>query len=297
MQSTSIQLRSFSRYFVCLLFFSFLFTTTPLAQTNDGPSIPVSFRCENHSIKGIFFPAINASGTHTAILLHGFPSVQGDLFGLGEALSKAGIHALTFSYTGIHESEGIHTYAGVFLDIKAAIAFLAESDLSTKYMIDTSRIVLIGHCYGGAMALNYAARHSEIRRVIALEPVQPGEFARMYLQNNELASAMDSVFDGLMRPNGPVNFKGREDLRKTVQNSEPYDLTLIAPKIADREILLITGWDDYVTMTEAHHLPFYRSLKKAGATHVEFVGFHTNHGFRGVREDMARAVIRWIFSK
>lgn len=297
MLPASIQTRSFLVYLAWLLLFSFSFTSSSLAQTSDGSSIPVSFRCEDHSVKGLFFPASNASSAYTAILLHGFPPGQGDLFGLGEALSKAGIHALTFTYTGTYESEGIHTYAAALLDIKAAIAFLAASDLSTKYKIDTSRIVLIGHCYGGAMALNYAARHSEIRRVIALEPVQPGEFARLYLQNNKMAAAMDSVFDALKRPNGPVNFQGSEDLRKTVQNPAPYDLLLIAPQIADREVLLVTGWDDYVTTTEAHHLPFYRSLKKAGAAHIKFVGFHTNHGFRGVREAMAGEVIRWIVSK
>jgi pimeloyl-ACP methyl ester carboxylesterase len=219
------------------------------------------------------------------------------MFGLGDALSKSGINALTFTYTGAHSSEGILTYAGALVDIKAAIEFLATSDLTTKYQVDTSRIVLIGHCYGGAMALNYAARHPEIQRVIALEPVQPGEFAKEYLRNPRMAAMMDSSFDALKRPNGPINFRGKQDLEESVQNSNLYDLILNAPKLSDRDILLVTGWDDPVTTTEAHHLPFYRTIKKAGASQIRLVAFHTNHGFRGVREDLAREVIRWIVSK
>jgi len=166
-----------------------------------------------------------------------------------------------------------------------------------QYNIDTSRIILIGHCYGGSMALNYAVRNPNIRRVIALEPSEPGEFSRQYLNNKKLAAVMDSVFDAQMQPNGTVNFRGKEDLIEQVLDPIQYDLVLNAPKIADRDILLVTGWDDPITMTEGHHIPFYRALKKAGAIQVKFVAFQTNHGFKNVQTEMTTEVIQWILSR
>jgi hypothetical protein len=61
--------------------------------------------------------------------------------------------------------------------------------------------------------------------------------------------------------------------------------------------LLVTGWNDYLTTTEGHHIPFYRALKKAGASHVKFIAFQTNHGFNNVQNEMRAEVIQWILSK
>lgn len=284
-----------------ILFWFFVFSSVlvqqSFAQTSEVTPMPVNIPCEDHNIKGLFYPGNSNAGSYTAILLHGFPSELGDLFGLGESLSKAGVHALTFTYSGVQPSGGIQTYAGPITDISAVIVYLGQSEMMKKYNIDTSRIVLIGHCYGGSMVLNYTMRNPQIKRVIALEPAEPGEFSRQYLNNKIIAANLDSVFDAQMQPNGPVNFGGKEDLRKQVQDTTPYDLVLNARIIADRDIFLVTGLDDFLTTTEGHHIPFYRALKKAGATHVKFVALQTNHGFKGVKEEMTTEVIKWILSR
>lgn len=278
-------------------FLSFVVLHPSFAQKGEVFPVQVSFKCEGSTLKGLFYPAIKNTNAYTAILLHGFPSGQGDLFGLGEALSKVGVHSLTFTYSGVYPSEGIHTYAGPLKDISAAIGFLCQSEMMKEYNVDSSRIILIGHCYGGSMALNYAMRNPQIKRLIALEPAEPGEFSRQYLNNKKMAATLDSVFDAQMQPDGPVNFRGKIDLRKEVQDPTPYDLVLNAPKIADRDIFLVTGLDDFLTTTEGHHIPLYRALKKAGASHVKFTAFQTNHGFQDVKEEMTTEVIKWIRSR
>jgi len=297
MRNSNIQIIVKSVIVFWFFAFSFVLVHQSFAQSVEVTPMSVNIPCEDHIIKGLFYPGNKNAGTYTAILLHGFPSDLGDLFGLGESLSSAGIHALTFTYSGILPSEGINTYAGAFKDIRAAILFLGQSEIMRRYNIDTSRIILIGHCYGGSMALNYAVRNPNIRRVIALEPSEPGEFSRQYLNNKKLAAVMDSVFDAQMQPNGTVNFRGKEDLIEQVLDPIQYDLVLNAPKIADRDILLVTGWDDPITMTEGHHIPFYRALKKAGAIQVKFVAFQTNHGFKNVQTEMTTEVIQWILSR
>jgi pimeloyl-ACP methyl ester carboxylesterase len=267
------------------------------SQTNEEVPVPVSFQSEGHAVKGLFYPGSMKEGRYTAILLRGFPGGEGDVIGMGQSLSNAGINALTFNYSGTFKSEGVQSFETPLKDIKSAFDFLRQPDMMLKYHIDTTRIILIGYCYGGSMALNYAARHPEIRRVIGLVITEHGEFAREYLRNKEMAMTFDSLFDSFKQPNGPVNFQGKEELKKLAQNPAPYDMVLNAPKIADRDILLVTAWDDFITMTEMHHLPLYRALKKAGAAHVRMVAYQSNHSLRNVREELANELVRWIQSE
>jgi len=297
MKHRNIQIIVKSIILSCFIAFSFVLVQPSFAQTNDITPFSINIPCEGHYIKGLFYPGNKNVNSCTVILLHGFPSNLGDLFGLGESLSRAGINALTFTYSGIQPSGGINTYAGALMDIRAAIVYLGQSEIMKPYNIDTSRIILIGHCYGGSMVLNYAIRNLNISRVIALEPSDPGEFSRQYLNNKKLAANLDSVFDAQMQPIGSVNFRGKEDLREQVQDPKQFDLVLNAPKIADRDILLVTGWNDNITTTEGHHIPFYRSLIKAGASNVKFVAFQTNHGFKNVQKEMTTEVIQWILSR
>lgn len=268
-----------------------------LSQTKEEAPVSISFQCEGHSVKGLFYPSTAKTSSFTVILLRGFPGSEGDVLGLGQSLSKAGLNALTFNYSGTFKSDGFQSFETPFKDIKAAFHFLRQPDMILKYQIDTSRIILIGYCYGGSMALNYAVRHAEIRRVVALVMTEHGEFAREYLRNKQTALMLDSAFEAMKQPNGPVNFLGKEELKKLAQNPTPYDMVLNAPKIADRDILLVTAWDDFVTMTEKHHLPLYRALKEAGAVHVKIVAYESDHSLKNVREDLANELIRWIQSK
>jgi pimeloyl-ACP methyl ester carboxylesterase len=276
---------------------SLLTASLSVSQTDPGVPIPISFSSEGHSVKGLFYSGDTRGSSYTVILSRGFPGSEGDVLGLGQSLSNAGMNALTFNYSGTFGSEGVQSLESSLKDLQAAIEFLRQPEMVQKYQIDTTRIVLVGYCYGGSMVLNYAVRHPEIRRVVALVLTEHGEFVREYLRNKQLAVMLDSTFDALRRPNGPVNFGGREELKKFAQNPAPYDMVLNAPKIADRDILLVTGWDDFVTMTEAHHLPLYRALKKAGASHVTFVAFQTDHAFRNVRDQLAAELVRWLQSK
>jgi dienelactone hydrolase len=277
--------------------FSLLTASHSLSQTNPGVPIPISFSSEGHSVKGLFYSGATSGSSYTVILSRGFPGSEGDVLGLGQSLSNAGLNALAFNYSGTFGSEGVQSLESSLKDIQAAIEFLRQADMVQKFHIDTTRIILVGYCYGGSMVLNYAVRHPDIRRVVALVLTEHGEFVREYMRNKQLAAMLDSAFDALRRPNGPVNFDGREQLKELAQDPTPYDMVLNAPQIADRDILLVTGWDDFVTMTEAHHLPLYRALKKAGASHVTFVAYQTDHTFRNVRDQLAADLLRWLRSK
>jgi pimeloyl-ACP methyl ester carboxylesterase len=261
---------------------------------NPNQPIPITFESQGNTLNGMFFEAKKSENIFTFILLHGFPGNEKDVLGLGQKLSFAGINVLTFNYSGTHHSEGEFSMENSLKDIKSAYDYIQQADTRVRFQIDTGRIILGGYSYGGGMALIYSAQHPEIRRVISISGTDHGEFAREYNQNPDFAQIMDSLFDELKAPKGPVNFDGRESLKKLAENPDPVDLRLNADKLAKSYILLTGALDDKQVTVENHLLPFYRDLKKAGADKVTFIMFQSDHSYKNVRDELASQIVQWI---
>lgn len=271
-----------------------IFVAPSYSQTVIRSPVDTVFQSMGHSLKAKFFLGNEADSVPTVILLHGFPAGPGDVLGLGAKLAKAGISVLTFNYSGTHQSEGEHSMENALIDIHAAYVFLHQQEIVRRYHVDTNRIVLAGWCYGGGMALTYASQHPEIRSVISIAGTDHGEFARQYSRNPQMAQAMDSTWDKLRAPAGPIKFDGSLGFKRLVANPDPYDLRLSARALASLNILLVGGWEDELVTIDNFLLPLYRSLKAAGAGKTRFVVYHTDHYFRNVREELAAELIRSI---
>lgn len=57
-------------------------------------------------LKGKFYKAAGDDNKPVVILLQGSPGNTFDVLGLGRALSMSGINAMTFNYSGSHQSTG-----------------------------------------------------------------------------------------------------------------------------------------------------------------------------------------------
>lgn len=273
---------------------SLLVLSSSFGQTVTRAPDDITFQSEGRSLKGKFYQGATTGPALTLILLHGFPGNPQDVLGLGQKLATAGINVLTFNYSGTHKSEGKFTMSNTLTDIQAAYDFLHQSDIVQRFHVDTSQVVIGGHSYGGGMALTYTSRHPEIRRVISIAGNDHGAFAREYLRNPQMAQSMDSLFDRLKTPDGPINFEGHGALKELAANPTPFDLLLSANDLAARDILLVGAWDDAQVTIEQVLLPLYRALKKAGASKIRFATLHTDHSFRNVREELATELVRWL---
>jgi dienelactone hydrolase len=262
-----------------------------------GQPVSVSFNSDGFALKGGFYPAEGKGPFATVLLLQGFPGNEGDLLGLAERISASGMNAFTFNYRGIHKSEGRYSLENTIGDIQAALEYLHTVETIREFNIDTSDIILCGYSYGGGMALTFAASHSEIRRIISIAGTDHGEFIREYLRKESMAAMINEMFDELKAPEGPVRFDGHVALQELIDNEDVYDLRLSAPKLADRDILLIGGWEDVNITIENHLLPLYRALRKENAPSVEFIVYHTDHSFKNAREKLAEDIIEWINNK
>ena len=103
------------------------------------------------------------------------------------------------------------------------------------------------------------------------------------------------------RPEGvrrsPDDFKsvlGRESHKWLLERKNEYDLISHARALAEKEILLIGGWQDRTATIEHYVLPLYRSLQKSGAENLKIIVYETDHSFKNVRDTIASEIISWI---
>jgi len=183
--------------------------------------------------------------------------------------------------------------------VHAVYEFIHRSENIAKFKIDTTNIYLGGYSYGGGMAITYAANHPEISAVFSIAGGDHGEILREYLRNPEFAKMLDNMFERLKAPTGPVRFAEgalpKEIAEKGLAKLEPtLYLRKCAPLLAQKDILLIGGWDDNLGSIENNVLPLYRALKKANAQDVKILAFQDNHAFGDVRTELANVIIEWI---
>lgn len=278
-----------------LIFLLFLIVLYQSVSTAQNP-VDISFQSLGNTLKGKFYAGNSDTAMHTIILLHGFPGNETDVLGLGKKISQSGFNVLTFNYSGTHGSEGRFALDTALWDIKAAFDFVNSAEVVTRFHIDSTKLILGGYSFGGGMALTYAASHPEVHRVFSIAGTDHGEFAREYKTNQDMASQLDSDFEKLKRPDGPINFDGKYALKRLVNNVSNFDLRLVVPKLASRNILIIGGWDDLNITIENHLIPLYRMLKKSNAPHVKLIAFQADHSFRNVRNELATELVRWIQS-
>lgn len=289
MRYRPIELHKFHNFLI--MFLGTLFFSGGIV--NSEP-ISINFGSHGYVLRGKFYRAEGKGPFPTVLLVQGFPGNDEDVLGLGQRISASGMNAFTFNFRGTHASEGEFTLEGSVEDIRVAFEYLHEEEVAGKFKIDTSNIVLCGYSFGGGMSLTSAANHPEIRRIISIAGTDHGEFAREYLRNESMAKILNESFDEMKAPEGSVRFDGRGTLQKLVDSVDLYDLRISAPKLADREILLIGGWDDMNVTIEHHLLPLYRALRKENGRNVEFIAYRTDHSFSNVREKLAEDIRGWI---
>ena len=281
--------------------FVFFLAFLAAAQAQAVTAKDIAIDNDGVLLKGKFYVCEGAGPFPTVLLLHGFPGNETDVLGLGARLAAAGINALTFNYSGTHQSQGLMSMDHAQNDIRAAFGFLRRPENIALYKIDADRIILGGFCFGGGMALGYASGRPEITAVFSIAGNDHGEFFREYARNPQMKKMIDEDFDALAAPGGTVRFVPG-DLPKEIfatgtdRLNPIFDLRKCAPGLAQKDILLVGGWNDRQVAIEKIVLPFYRALEKAAAKNVKIVAFQDDHYFKDSREELAATLIEWLHS-
>jgi dipeptidyl aminopeptidase/acylaminoacyl peptidase len=256
--------------------------------------VSVEIMSEGACVRGRFFSAVEMTPAPTLLLVPGWPGNPDDVLGLGALLAQKGVNICMFNPRGLHNSEGIASHANTLQDIAAAWHWLQQADVQRRFRVDTTRLVLGGHSYGGGMAMAYAAQDSSVRRVISIAGNDHGEFARELQRNSTFTEGIRRMLLSTRIPNGPARFDVEAGLKELVENQGIYGLRENAANLSDRSILLLGGWEDEQVTIDQFMLPLYRALRSAGAARVTFLVYHTDHDFINVRHQLASDISNWI---
>jgi pimeloyl-ACP methyl ester carboxylesterase len=252
----------------------------------------VEFSSSGSRIKGYFFPGSIKPIIATVIFLQGFPGVEGDEL-ICERLAQGCVNVLTFNYRGTFRSEGHFSFPNAIADVGAALRFVKESQTVDTYHIDPNKIILGGWSFGSGIVPVGAAQHPDIKKIFLISGRDFCKEALKIKQDPEYAKKVTANLETIRSPKGPVLF--RDDLlTDLIDNRAIFDIDYLSPLLKDRDILLISGWDDSVTAIEDNILPFYRSLIKNCANKVKIEAIQDDHEFLHSRDRLVEIIMDWL---
>jgi pimeloyl-ACP methyl ester carboxylesterase len=285
-----------SRVFRIILLFV-IFQAT--AQSQDTPPADITIERDGIQLKGKFYVSEGSGVFPTVILLQGSPGNETDVIGIGKQLSLSAINAITFNYSGTFKSGGKTSQQNSERDIMAAYKYLHNPDNIVRFKIDTANIILGGWSYGGGMAMTYSIKHPEITTVFTIAGVDWGWYYEEYIRNPEFKKTTDAGMLKMSAMTDQIRFDDGampDEITKDgiIRLDSAYFLIRSAAKLADKDILIICGWDDTYASMENIILPVYRALKKADSKNISIIAFQDTHYFRNNRSEVAQAIIKWI---
>ena len=273
-----------------------IFLTIYLPSFSQEPE-DITIERDSVILKGKFYKAAGDDNKPVVILLQGSPGNTYDVLGLGRALSMSGINAMTFNYSGSHQSTGTFSFLNCQADIGATFGFLHRPDVIGKFRIDTTAIILAGYSFGGGMATAYAIRHKEINELISIAGVDWGIFFDLYRSDPEMKRMLDSSIDNAIAA-GIFRFETGylpKDIGSGQRVLDPSFYTVKnAASLADKYLLIICGLNDTNITMEEYILPLYNALQDAKARNVQLSPFEDDHTFSLSREKISQTICDWV---
>lgn len=225
-------------------------------------------------------------GPHpVVVLLHGFPGNDNQL-DLAQALRRAGHASVVFHYRGSWGGPGAWSWSNGLADA-AAVVDAVRRDAR----FDPARIVLVGHSYGGFVALHTAAADPGVRAAVSIAGFDFGVAQR---ESAADPAARLRYRDAWSRQLGALaGTSGEALVEEMLHAGEEWSLPTIAPRLAGRPVLLVGTGRDLVTPAAVHHAPVADALRAHGAL-LEDTVFDTDHALSDHRIRLARRLLSFL---
>jgi alpha/beta superfamily hydrolase len=255
----------------------------------------ITFDSWGSKIHGCLYKSGSKASSPLVILFPGFIGSNGDPLGLAGKLKSAGFHTFTFNYRGIRKSGGIFLPENSLQDGVNSIRYLKTAEISRKYNIDTTQIVLVGYSWGGSVALLSALRFASITTIVSIATTDFKVFADILEENEDFRKKHQAYLDKIMSNSSLMrSLGGRASHEWIMEHKQNYDLKKHAVELSGKKILLVGGWMDMKAPVEIHLIPLYRAMQKNNSGNVKINIYDTDHSFKNVGEQLYRDIIAWI---
>jgi uncharacterized protein len=297
----SVLLTSLLHVTSCLALSLFFVVTAHAGQGDPSPTLKppaameeVAITSHGSRINAIVYLAAGG-GTHPVVVfLHGYPGNEKNL-DLAQAVRRAGYHAVYFDYRGMWGSGGTFSFARGLEDAAAVLAWVRTPSNAAKYRFDLRRIALVGHSYGGWVALMTAGREPRPLCVAALAAWNLGWAGQRFSTHpDERASNLDYFRVTTDPAGGPVRAVALDLLNAMASHATEWDYVSQARAIGDRATLLVAAKRDSPDEDVAMHERMARAVRDAGSKHVTLLTYDDDHPFSSHRLALADQLTRWL---
>ncbi len=183
----------------------------------------MTVQCRGRQLLGALYRGAGVGPRPSAILVHGLPGVEKNL-DVAYALRDAGWNCLYFHYRGSWGSEGTFTLEGCPDDLLAVTDWITEQPC-----VDSDRLALVGHSWGGYLALTAGAMDRRVKAIAVLCP---------FLSSLGVSYPLE-MYAGIARMLVGVT---PEDLKSKIEAVPGAETQ--AENLRDRPVLVVTGGQD-----------------------------------------------------
>jgi pimeloyl-ACP methyl ester carboxylesterase len=249
------------------------------------PSVQeLAFESAGSRINALMYVAQGPGPHPTVVLLHGYPGNERNL-DLAQAMRRAGMNVLFFSYRGAWGSGGTFSFANAQADVASALRFVRSDSAVRLLGTDPHRVALVGHSMGGWLAFLGAAADSDVTCVGGIEV---GDMALEVRDSTQAADFLQYT-QWLTQPGAPLQADAGALTGELKANAAQWTLPAHASELRTRPILLLDNG------LNRNHAELVRALRAAGATKLtEMVWQNTDHSFSDRRIALARTVVGWL---
>ncbi len=245
-------------------------------------------------LHGLLYLAAGAGPHPVVVFLHGYPGNERNL-DLAQAVRRAGFDALFFDYRGNWGSGGTFSFAHGLEDARAALAWVRSAENAAKYHFDPARLALVGHSFGGWLALMTAGSEPTTVCVAALAAWNIGwDGKRFATHETERQASLADLRDTADPADGPIRARPEDLQREIAQNAAAWDYLGQAAALRGRPMLLMASTRDTPDEDIAMHEQLAQALRAAGNKDVLVAKFEDDHSFSSHRLAVADALIGWL---
>jgi Dipeptidyl aminopeptidases/acylaminoacyl-peptidases len=251
-----------------------------------------AFKSAGHDLYGIIYMAEGKGPHPTMMLLHGFPGNE-KMLDIAHALRRAGINSVFFAYRGAWGSGGDFSYSNCIEDAMAAVDFLRSPEITAKYRIDPSKLIISGHSMGGFVTFNLAKLLKDVNYFISYSGWNLGAYGKRLAAAD--AATTEKVLAWLAGSAVPLNGTSNTALRDEILRlKDSHDLIDYVPALADKKILMIGAKQDIPVPMQYDHIPLYDALKKSYPNNVEEFVVDDDHAYSATRIAVMEATLNWL---
>jgi pimeloyl-ACP methyl ester carboxylesterase len=272
-----------------------LVSTSGLAADDSPPASMGELAIPSHGarLNGFIYRAAGAGVHPTVLFLHGYPGNERNL-DLAQAVRRHGYNALYIDYRGNWGSGGMFSPANALEDVASVLAWARDPANAVRYGIDRSRLSLVGHSFGGWLALMTASRDPSLRCVSAMAAWNLGWAADRFATHADEAKGLRDYVAWSAEPGGPMRLDTDAVMQSLAEHARDWNYLSQAAALKDRPLLLVSATRDTPDEGVALHEELAQAVRIAGGRQVETLVYDDDHPFSSHRLALEEALVDWL---